>query len=198
MNNKKKVLFTKLIIHLGASIPLVALYIQAFYDELGADPVESIIHFTGIGGFNLLLITLSVTPVSRLNRTVSFIMKTRRLLGIYTSVYASFHLLNFLAFEVQFNLSLFFNEIIKRPYITVGMVSFLLLMALTITSLNRIRRSMGKRWQLLHNGIYLIALLTALHFYWSVKSDLVEPIIYIVITLCLLSLRYKKFFSSRK
>ena len=92
---------------------------------------------------------------------------------------------------------MFFSEIVERPYITVGMVSFLLLMALTITSLNRIRRNMGKRWQRLHNSIYLIAILTGVHFYWSVKSDIVEPIIYIIITLCLLALRYKKFFSSR-
>jgi methionine sulfoxide reductase heme-binding subunit len=198
MSNKGKVFLTKVFIHLGALIPLVALYVQAYHDELGADPVESIIHFTGIGAFNLLLITLSVTPLSRLNRSVGFVMQTRRLLGIYCSVYATCHLINFLAFEVQFNFNLFFSEIIKRPYITVGMLSFLLLAALTVTSLDLIRRNMGKRWQQLHNGIYVIALLTALHFYWSVKSDFVEPLIYIAITLFLLSLRYKKFFSSPK
>ena len=198
MSNKGKVFLTKVLIHVGALLPLILLYAQAYHDELGADPVESIIHFTGIGAFNLLLITLSVTPVSRLNRSVGFVMQTRRLLGIYCSVYATCHLINFLAFEVQFNFNLFFSEIIKRPYITVGMLSFLLLAALTITSLNRIRRYMGKRWQLLHNAIYLIAPLTALHFYWSVKSDLIEPIIYSAVTMILLSLRYKKFFASRK
>jgi len=101
-------------------------------------------------------------------------------------------LLNFLAFEVQFNGALFIGEVIKRPYITIGMIAFLLLIALAITSVDKIKRKMGKSWQKLHNFNYLIVILVTIHFYWSVKSELTSPLFYGFITLILLSFRYKK------
>jgi sulfoxide reductase heme-binding subunit YedZ len=102
------------------------------------------------------------------------------------------HLLNFLAFEVQFDLKLFFNEILDRPYITVGMAALIILLSLAITSITALRRRMGQKWQKLHNWVYIAALLIALHFFWSVKSDIVEPMIYFTIALFLLALRKDK------
>ncbi|WP_223270278.1 protein-methionine-sulfoxide reductase heme-binding subunit MsrQ [Colwellia sp. C1TZA3] len=186
-----RVMLLKITIHLLAFLPLFTLYFLAFTEQLGADPVEEVIHFTGIGAFNLLLISLLITPVAKKYRQ-GYLVQTRRLLGLYSFTYAVFHLLNFLAFEVQFDLNLFFDEIIDRPYITVGMVALIILFSLALTSITALRRKMGKNWQKLHNGVYLAVLLIALHFFWSVKSDIVEPMIYFTMAIFLLILRKDK------
>ncbi|WP_281255937.1 protein-methionine-sulfoxide reductase heme-binding subunit MsrQ [Cognaticolwellia beringensis] len=186
-----RVLLLKITIHMMAFLPLLALYLLAFTEQLGADPVEDVIHFTGIGAFNLLLISLLITPIAKKYRQ-GYLLQTRRLVGLYSFTYALFHLLNFLAFEVQFDLALFFDEIIDRPYITVGMAALIILLSLAVTSITAIRRKMGKKWQKLHNGVYLAVLLISLHFFWSVKSDIVEPLIYVAMAVFLLSLRKDK------
>ena len=191
MKSDSKVILLKVLIHLGALLPLANLYFLAFKDELGVDPVEMVIHFTGIGALNLLLLTLSVTPIAKITRQ-GYLLKTRRVLGLYAYTYALFHLFNFLAFEVQFDGALFISEVIKRPYITVGMIAFFGLTALAVTSINKLKRKMGKSWQTLHNFNYLIILLVTIHFYWSVKSELTSPLFYFVVAIALLSFRYKK------
>lgn len=191
MKSSTKVFLFKVIIHLSALLPLLNLYILAFGDELGADPVEAVIHFTGIGGLNLLLITLCVTPLAKIMKQ-GYLLQTRRVLGLYAYMYAVFHLVNFIAFEVQFDGALFISEVIKRPYITVGMLAFLLLTALAVTSVNKLKRKMGKSWQSLHNISYLVVLLVTIHFYWSVKSELTSPLIYFVFVIFLLLIRGKK------
>jgi len=192
MSMKVKTNLLKSLIHVASLLPLCLLYLSALNDELGADPVEAVIHFTGIGAFNLLILTLLVTPLAKKLKQ-GFLMKVRRLLGLYAFTYAAFHVLNFIAFDLQFNLSLLFDEIIERPYISIGMAAILLLSALAITSINQLKRKMGRHWQKLHNTIYLILLLVGVHFYWSVKSEIIEPSIYIVISFVLLSLRWRKF-----
>lgn len=186
-----RVLLLKIAIHLLSFLPLLALYVLAFSDQLGADPVKEVIHFTGIGAFNILLISLVLTPLAKKYRQ-GYLLQTRRLLGLYSFTYAICHLLSFLAFEVQFDFALFVDEIIERPYITVGMVALLILFSLALTSVNTLKRKMGKNWQRLHNGVYGAALLIALHFLWSVKSDIIEPGIYAIIALLLITLRRDK------
>ncbi|TWX67199.1 protein-methionine-sulfoxide reductase heme-binding subunit MsrQ [Colwellia demingiae] len=186
-----KVLLLKVVIHLAAFLPLLNLYYLAFNDQLGADPVQEVIHFTGIGAFNLLLVTLTVSPIAKRFKQ-GYLLQVRRLLGLYTFSYAFMHLLNFLVFDLQLAWSLFFNEVVKRPYITIGMIAFVLLTALAITSLDRIKRKMGKSWQSLHNYSYFIAILVSVHFYWSVKSEIISPLFYMVLTVALLAFRYKK------
>ena len=195
MNKKistaKKILMLKVVIHLGAFLPLLNLYSLAFSDQLGADPVQRVIHFTGIGAFNLLLLTLFVSPLAK-HFKQGYLLQVRRLLGLYAFSYAFLHVLNFLAFDLQFAWALFISEVVKRPYITVGMVAFVLLIALAITSFNRLKRKMGKSWQSLHNYSYLIVILVSVHFYWSVKSELISPLFYMLLTLVLLAFRHKK------
>jgi sulfoxide reductase heme-binding subunit YedZ len=169
----------------------VYLYFLAFNEQLGADPVEEVIHFTGIGALNLLLLSLSASPLSKILRQNVFI-KVRRLLGLYAFLYALFHLFNFILFDLQLDWSLVFSEIVSRPYITIGMVAFVILLLLAVTSITHIKRKMGKSWQTLHNTVYLAAVLVVVHFYWSVKSSVISPMIYLLILICLLSLRYKK------
>ena len=181
----------KAFIHIAMLMPLINAYWLAINDLAGGDPVEYILHFTGIGALNVLLITLTVTPLSkRFKQPV--LMQCRRLIGIYSFVYALCHVVSFLAFEVQFDVQLFIGEIVERPYILVGAVAVILLMLLTITSFNKIKKQMKRRWQRLHNSIYLIAILGVWHYYWSVKSDISSPIIYTVLIIFLLSLRKEK------
>jgi len=189
---KYKVILFKLFIHLAVLLPLVNAYYLAFTDQLGADPVESIIHFTGIGAFNLLLLSLTITPISKRFK-ISILLKVRRLVGLYSFTYALLHLLNFLVFEVQFDWALFLSEIIDRPYITIGMAGLLILMTLAVTSISLLKKRMGKHWQKLHNWVYLAVALVGVHFYWSVKSEIIEPSIYLFVTFALLALRFKKF-----
>lgn len=188
---KYKVWALKTLIHISAFFLLSRLYVLAFQDKLGGDPVEAVLHFTGIGAINLLLLTLLVSPLAKILKK-PWLMQVRRLLGIYVFIYALCHLLSFLAFEVQFDGALFVKEVFQRPYITIGLVAFILLLALTLTSFNQIKRRMGKKWQFLHNFVYLIAILSVIHFYWSVKSDVIEPGLYIVMMSILLLLRKNK------
>ncbi len=193
-NNQQKILLLKVVIHTAALLPIINLYYQAISVQLFADPVKTVIHFTGIGAFNLLLITLLVSPLAKYFK-LGYLLRVRRLLGLYSFFYALLHLFNFIAFDLQFDFTLMFNEIIKRPYITVGMVAFSLLTLLAITSLNFLKRKLGRTWQKLHNSIYLIVILVAIHFYWSVKSELIEPSVYIGLTLLLLIVRRYKVMS---
>ena len=182
----------KLVIHLACLLPLIYVYYQAYFDGLGADPVEAVIHFTGIGALNIFLMSLVISPTAKFFK-LGQLIQVRRVVGLYAFTYAVFHLLNFLFFEVQFDLQLFFDEIFERPYITIGMVGFLILTALAATSLTILRKKMGRKWQILHNYTYLAGSLLVIHFYWSVKSELVEPIIYILIFATLLFFRKDKF-----
>lgn len=188
---KSHSIWLKCAIHLAAISPLIWLYYAAFGDMLGADPVKYVIHFTGVGALNVLIITLLISPLSK-HLKINSLLKFRRLVGLYAFTYASLHLANFLAFDLQFNFTLFVSEVIKRPYITVGMLAYLIIFLLAITSINSIKRKMGKQWQSLHNFIYVISLLGTIHFYWSVKSEIIEPSLYIITAVFLLSLRQKK------
>ncbi len=186
--SKNRIPFFKAILHVVLLYPLVNLYVDAFADRLGADPVEQVIHFTGMGALNCLLISLLVSPMAKLFK-LSALLLFRRMIGLYAFFYALCHILNFLFFEVQFDFILFVEEIFKRPYITVGMTAFSILAALAFTSNSKIRRKMKKNWQKLHNFTYLVALLAVIHFYWSVKSDITEPLIYFALYGALMALR---------
>jgi methionine sulfoxide reductase heme-binding subunit len=181
----------KVIIHIGALLPLIYTYYQAATDQLGADPVEALIHFTGISAFNLLLLSLLVSPLAKTLRQ-GLLVRVRRLLGLYAFTYALSHLLTYVVFELQLDWSLVVSEIIKRPYITVGFAALLILFALTLTSTQAAQRKLKGTWQKLHNWVYGAVLLVALHFIWSVKLDIIEPLIYWAMTLTLLYWRKDK------
>jgi len=195
--SQKAIPYLKALVHITALYPLVKLYYQAISDRLGADPVEVVIHFTGIGALNLLLISLLISPAAKFFK-IGALIQFRRMIGLYAFVYALCHILNFLSFEVQFDLQLFIDEVFERPYITVGMTAFLLLTALAVTSIAKIRRKMKKNWQTLHNFTYLIALLGVVHFYWSVKSEIIEPLIYVGLYAILMGFRHQKVQGWRK
>ena len=180
-----------------ASGYLIALFYAGITDNLGPDPVETLLNETGIWAIHLLLLTLTLSPLAKWLPSAEPI-KLRRLMGIYSFVYALAHLSTYLLFELQLDMTLISSELIKRPYIAVGFSAFLLLLLLSITSFNAVRKKMGKRWQQLHNTVYLVLLLVLLHFTWSQKTLWQEPIWYWLVALFLLSGRTMNFVINRR
>lgn len=158
---------------------------------LGGDPVPELIHYLGKGALNLVLLTLLISPVVKYWRW-GMLFRLRRPLGIWACVWALLHFAAWLALDLQFDWVLITGELVKRSYIIVGMLALFLLVVLTITSLPALQRKMGTAWKKLHNWIYAIALLAPIHYWWSLKSGWVEPLIYVLITLVLLGLRKDK------
>jgi len=185
----RRLFWLKVLIHIAALLPVTWLYYNAITGTLDSDPVKTVIHFTGIGILNLLLITLLVTPLSRLTHE-NLLARTRRLLGLYGFFYAFLHFGSFVAFDLQFHWNLIVAEIIDRPYITVGFTAFLILLSLAVTSPNLVRRKVGRQWRRLHQGIYIAVLLGCLHYIWSVKSDIFPPLLYFFMAFILLGYRY--------
>jgi sulfoxide reductase heme-binding subunit YedZ len=157
--------------------------------ELGANPIESITHHTGDWSLRFLLITLSITPLRRLLGW-NWLLRFRRMLGLFTFLYAFLHFGTYLVLEQFFDFQAIAEDIIKRPYITVGFAAFLLLIPLAVTSTNAmVKRLGGRNWQRLHRLVYLIAILAVLHYLWLVKSDFLEPLSYASVLAILFSYR---------
>ncbi len=190
----KALLLIKTIIHLSAFGTIFYLYYLIDLDLLGADPVKEMIHFLGKTALNFLLLTLLVTPLAK-GLKQPLLMRTRRLLGLYCFAWACLHLTVFLWLELNWQLAFFIDEVIKRPYLTLGAGAWLILLLLAITSVNVLKKKMKKAWFTLHRFVYWAVLFAVIHYYWSVKSGLIEPTIYLLICLLLLAQR-KDYFKS--
>lgn len=173
------------LVHLGGLGFLLWLGFAIPAGRLGGDPVPELIHYLGKGALNLLLLTLLVSPLAKRWRQGQLI-KLRRPLGLWSMVWALLHFMAWLGLDLQFDWGLIAGELVKRSYIVVGMVALLLLIALGITSLPALQRVMGPAWQKLHNWVYAIALLVPVHYWWSVKSGWLEPLIYVALACALL------------
>jgi len=172
-------------------IPLAYLVVGAFFfpEWLGANPAEYITRSIGDWTLRLLLATLAITPLRKMTGW-NWLLRLRRMLGLYTFFYALLHLSAYVSFDHVFDVAEILKDIVKRPFITVGFTCLVLLIPLAVTSTNAMVRRLGaKRWQLLHRLVYLIAPLAVLHFWWMVKRDLTEPIIYALLLTGLLGYR---------
>jgi len=162
--------------------------LQLFGASLGADPVKKLEHECGKTALNFLLLTLSVTPVREL-AGLPQLLRLRRMLGLFAFFYAVVHFTVYLVLDLELNFRLLGADIVKRPYITIGFSALLLLLPLALTSTNGMMRRLGRRWQSLHRLIYLIAALAVWHFYWEVKRDVREPLLYVGMLALLLAYR---------
>ena len=145
--------------------------------SLGADPVKELEHECGKTALNLLLLTLAVTPVRELTGQPQ-LLRLRRMLGLFAFFYVLLHFTIYLVLDLELNFATLGTDIAKRPYITIGFTALLLLIPLAVTSTNAMMRRLGRRWQRLHRLVYVIAVLGVWHFYWQVKRDVREPLIY--------------------
>ncbi len=171
------------------SVPLAWLVWDGVTNNLGANPVETVRRYTGDWTLRFLLIALTVTPLRRLTGW-HVVVRLRRMLGLFAFFYACLHFVSYIWLDQFFMWDAIIEDILDRPYITVGVASFLLLIPLAVTSTNgMVRRLGGRRWQRLHQLVYLIAVLGVIHFLWLVKSDISEPVIYGAILALLLGFR---------
>ena len=180
--------FIKPILFISCLIPFIALVFGAVNNTLGVNPVETMTHETGDWTLRLLLITLMITPLRRLTRQ-SWLIRLRRMLGLYAFFYACLHFMTYIWFDQYFDWMEIVKDIPKRPFITVGFTAFVLMIPLAATSTNNMMRRLKKNWVKLHKLIYVIAVLGVLHFLWLVKADILEPMVYASVLLILLVYR---------
>lgn len=180
----------KSLIFLLALIPLGKLTLNAFQDNLGANPIEKITHVTGYWTLTFLLITLTITPFKKLSGWL-WLMRLRRMLGLFAFFYGVLHFSTYLVLDQFFDWEAILKDIFKRPYITIGFSVLLMLIPLAVTSSNQMMRKLGgKRWRLLHTLIYPSAIGGVVHFAWLVKKDLTNPMIFAVLLGLLLGIRW--------
>jgi sulfoxide reductase heme-binding subunit YedZ len=155
---------------------------------LGSNPVEEMEHFTGKWALRFVAITLAVTPVRRITGW-NWLQKYRRMLGLWAFAYACTHLTIYAALDLEFYWSEIGEDIAERPYITIGMTAFVLLLSMAITSTRGWIRRLGKRWTQLHRAVYVVAVLGTIHFWMAVKNDVREPLFFAVVFATLLGWR---------
>ncbi len=171
-------------------VPLTLLFRNFYLDELGANPFEVLTRSSGEWTLRFLLLTLAMTPLRQLTGS-AWPLRLRRMFGLFVFFHVCVHLLTYLWLDHFFDWDEIVTDIIKRPYITFGMLAFTLLLPLALTSTKKMMKRLGKRWKSLHKLVYVIAILGVLHFILLVKVDLREPIIYAFILLTLFLVRIK-------
>lgn len=193
--NKILAFIIKPVLFLSCLVPLALLILGVINETLGANPAETLSRETGEWTLRFLLITLAVTPARKIF-SLSWLIKLRRMLGLFVFFYAVVHLLTYVWFDQYFDLNEIIKDIIKRPFITIGFFAFILLVPLALTSTNKMIKRLKKNWVKLHSLIYVVSVFGVLHFIWLVKADYLQPIIYGLILLVLLS--YRAFQQRRK
>ena len=186
----KQLTTIKAVLFVLALVPL-ALLVYKTVAGVFVEPLEAITRGTGDWVLYLLCLTLAVTPLRRLTGW-NWLVRLRRMIGLFAFFYAFIHFLAFLWFDHFFDVAAMWTDVVKRPFVTVGFAAFVLLIPLAVTSTNgMIKRLGGKRWQWLHRLIYLVAPLGILHFWWmkAGKNNFTEPIIFGLIVLLLLGVR---------
>ncbi len=186
----------KWMVFLACLQPLTMLAWQGWREELGANPIETITHDTGMWGLRLLLLTLAVTPIRKITGW-SGIVSIRRMLGLFAFFYMSLHLATYLWLDQFFLWEEIGFDLQERPFIAIGFITFLLLVPLALTSPTAVMRWLGgRRWQRIHNLIYVAATTGVVHYWWLVKADTRDPQLYALLLVLLLGirLRYSRWF----
>jgi len=179
-SNKQISFIVKPALFILCLVPFALLVLDAVNNNLGTNPVETLTHETGEWALRFLLITLAVTPVRRL-MSAPWLIKLRRMLGLFVFFYALLHFTTYIWLDQFFDWQEILLDIPKRPFITIGFVSFVLLVPLVITSTSAMQRRLKKKWITIHKLVYVIPVLVVIHFIWSLKADYSEPIVYALI-----------------
>ncbi|HUF67300.1 MAG TPA: protein-methionine-sulfoxide reductase heme-binding subunit MsrQ [Longimicrobiales bacterium] len=178
----------KPIVWIGCLVPAGILGMRALRGDLTANPLELLTNWTGYTTLVLVMVTLAVTPVRRLTGW-NGVIRLRRLIGLFAFFYACIHFSIYIGLDIFFDWGRIIEDILLRPYITVGFTAFVLLIPLALTSTKGWIRRLGKRWQKLHRLIYAVGALGVLHYYWKVKADTREPLVFAAIFVVLMLLR---------
>ena len=185
----KDINFARFVVFINCLVPLTLLGWDAYHQKLGANPLEFVTRTTGTLTLLFLLISLAVTPVRKLTG-IHWLVRFRRMLGLYAFFYGFLHLTTYIWFDKFFDVRAAGQDILKRPFIAVGMFSFFLMIPLAITSTNRmIKRLGGKRWSRLHQLVYVSAIGGVVHYWMLVKADIRQPLIFAAVLAVLLGYR---------
>ncbi|MDB3992443.1 sulfoxide reductase heme-binding subunit YedZ [Gammaproteobacteria bacterium] len=164
-------------VFLLALVPFFLLLIRVQQNNLGPDPAQELSIETGEWALRFLLITLALTPLAQLTGEIRFV-RQRRMLGLFALFYASVHFLSWMAFILGFRWMAIAEELLERPYITIGFAAYLIILALGVTSPRAMVRRLGKNWKRLHKLIYLAAVLALIHLLWILRTDIQEVVLY--------------------
>jgi sulfoxide reductase heme-binding subunit YedZ len=198
--NRSTILILKALTWVACLWPLALLVYGAITNTLGADPSAKITFTTGYTTLLLLILSLAVTPVRSLSPRLSWLIRFRRLLGLFAFFYGTLHLLTYIALYAGFDIHAMLADIEKRRFITMGVAAWLLLVPLAATSTNwSIRKLGGKRWQRLHRLVYLAAICGIIHYWWQVKPGVLSPLrLTIVLAVLLLARPILAYIQRRK
>ena len=191
MNKTQAIRFVvKPLVFLACLVPTAIIAARTFglWGDLGANPIEEVLDHFGNWGLRFILITLAITPFRKLTGW-NTLVRFRRMIGLFAFYYAFMHFTTWLVLDRNLHVPDILEDVVERPFIAIGFVAVVLLSALAITSFAALRRRMGRNWQKLHNAVYLIAVLAIWHYWWQVKNDITEPLIYAGILAVLLGAR---------
>jgi sulfoxide reductase heme-binding subunit YedZ len=178
-------------VHMLGLLPLLLMVGAAINNQLGPDPGESLMHSTGEWAARLLILTLCISPLRQYTGSAD-LLRLRRPLGLYTFFYACIHLFFFLHFYLGWLPSDLWEELLERPFITVGFSAWLVMLPLAITSNSAMQRRLRRNWQRLHRGVYVVAVLVSLHYLWQARSDIGEALLYSLLFAGLLLWRFAR------
>jgi sulfoxide reductase heme-binding subunit YedZ len=194
--SNRVIVVLKVLVHLACLAPFLVLVWHTWHDLthpgavalLGPDPTATLSHTTGFTALRILIISLAITPVRRLSRSLGWLVRFRRMLGLYAFFYASVHLLIYLKLYANLDWATLVDDLSKRRYIIAGFSAWLLLLPLALTSTRWSIRKLGKQWQTLHRLVYVAAVLGVIHYWWIVKSGVLDPVkITVVLAIVLLA-----------
>jgi sulfoxide reductase heme-binding subunit YedZ len=181
--------FAKIVVFINSLVPLVLLLWDLYHKRVGPNPLEFATRTTGMLALIFLSLTVAVTPLRKIFG-INSLVKVRRMLGLFAFFYGALHLLTYVWFDRLFNLASVGQDVVRRPFILVGMTAFILMVPLAITSTNKmVKRLGGKRWARLHRLVYLAAIAGVVHFWMLVKSDIRLPLTFAFILLFLVGFR---------
>ena len=183
MNTIQQIRFVwKPIVFVVCLVPILLLVTDAFEitGRLGANPVEEIQDRLGNWGLRFIMIALAVTPLRRISG-YNWLQRFRRMLGLFAFFYVLMHFLAWLILDQGLTMSAILEDIVKRPFITIGFAALVLLTAMALTSTSAMRRRLGRNWDRLHYSVYVVGVLGVWHYWWQVKADIREPLIYTLV-----------------
>jgi len=193
----RAVVFLKVLVHLACLAPFLILAWKTYHDLahpgavalLGPDPTAALSHGTGFPALRILIISLAITPVRRLSKSLGWLVRFRRMLGLYAFFYACIHLLVYLKLYANLDWPTLVDDLSKRRYIIAGFSAWLILLPLALTSTKWSIRKLGKRWQALHRLVYVAAVLGIIHYWWIVKTGVLDPLKFTVVLAIILLAR---------
>ncbi len=194
--SNRSILALKVLVHLACLAPLAYLLLHLYQSTttdpsaLGPDPTETVTFFTGFAALRLIVISLAITPIRKLIVKLGWLVRFRRILGLYAFFWASLHLLTYLALYSAWNWSAIWDDLARRPYIWAGVTAWALLLPLAATSSTwAIRTLGGKRWNWLHRAVYIAAIAGVVHYWWIVKTGVYAPLEITLVLVALLAAR---------